>query len=438
MIVPLSFRRLGRLLLVAAASLAACTENDVGSQSCPALCPNTNVAVRDTSFEVELADTTLAGFPLFGTEGALLVADAPGALDVRGVIRFDSLATAYLPPGFTADSSPVPITRPDSARLFLRVDTLTSRVPSTFTINLYDVDTTTVDSLTQLLVPLYTPARLLGTRTFTKPEWLDTVSIPVDTAKLRVLVTTTGRVRLGIKIVAPPGQTALARFGSSETNGAPQFRYKAAPDSGATLVNVSPRSRTPLLFATAQEVFLDYSIIVQGTPPLAANTLGVGGLPARRSVLTFTALPASILDSAQVVRATLTLTQLPRPGYLATDTAQLLPLPFVASTAVVDPVRAAAMAQPLFGAVRARYATGAWTDSLKLVPADSGQRKVELTAIFREWRLNPTLERRLIAFKVKDEGFTQADLRFWSRNAPAGLRPKLRIQYIPAPTTLIP
>lgn len=438
MIVPLSFRRLGRLLLVAAASLAACTENDVGSQSCPALCPNTNVAVRDTSFEVELADTTLAGFPLFGTEAALLVADVPGTLDVRGVIRFDSLSTAYLPPGFTADSAPVPITRPDSARLFLRVDTLNSRVPSTFTINLYDVDTTTVDSLTQQLVPLYTAARLLGTRTFTRPEWLDTVSIPVDTAKLRVLVTTAGRVRFGLKIVAPPGQTAMARLATSETSVAPQFIYKAAPDSGATIVTLSPRSRTPLLFSTAQASFIDFSIVVQGTPGLAANTMAVGGIPARRPVITFTGIPSALIDSAQVVRATLTLTQLPRPGYLATDTAQLVPLPFVASTAVTDPVRAANMAQPFTGVARLRYATGAWTDSLKLLPADTGQKKVELTAIFREWRLNPTLERRLIALKVKDEGFTQADLRFWSRSAPTGLRPRLRIQYIPAPTTLIP
>ncbi|MBI3792546.1 MAG: hypothetical protein HY275_16920 [Gemmatimonadetes bacterium] len=437
------FRRLRRLAIPVAALVTAvlvgCTEQDVGSQACPALCPNQNVVVKDTSFDVVLTDTTLTGFQTFGIEQSLVLASVGGnaTLDIRAVIRFDSLQTAYLPPGFTADSAPVGITHPDSAHLFLHVDTLNSRVPATFTINVYDVDTTSVDSLTQLLVPLFRASRLIGSRTFTTPEWLDTVSIPIDTAKLRVIVGTTGRLRVGMQVVPPPGADAFVRIASTETTVAPNFFYKAAPDSGAAQVRLVPRSNTPALFSTAQASFADFTIPVVGTPPLAPNTLGVGGLPAKRTVVTF-ALPTFIVDSSQVIRAILTLTQLPRRGYRDTDTAQLIPLTYVASTNVTDPLRATAFAQPLLGAIRARYSAGAWTDSLKLLPKDSGQRQVEITAMVREWGLNPTAERRILAFRVLDEGFTQADLRFFSSAAAPSLRPRVRVLYIPAPPKVTP
>ena len=436
-----SSRRAGRLALfiVAAGCLAAavaCTEQDVGTQACPALCPNQNVTVKDTTFTLEITDTTLTGFPTFGVEAQLVLAQVAGGLDSRAIIRFDSLATAYLPPGYTIDSSQVAITKPDSARLFLSIDTLRSRVPASFTINVYDVDTTVVDSLTQLLVPLFRPSRLIGSRTFTTPEWLDTVSVPIDTARMRQVVAGPGRLRVGLQVVTA-GADAFVRIRSTESGFAPRLYYKAAPDSGATMEVLVPRSTTPALFATAQSSFLDWTQVVAGTPGPIANTMSVGGLPGRRAALMFN-LPAKVIDSSEVVRATLTLTQLPRRTYRDTDTTGIYPLIATATTNVTDLQRAISFAQPLTGTARLTYARGAWTDSLPSVPRDSGTVKFEMTAIVRQWRVNSTVLQRMIALRVADEGFTQADFRYFSTRAAAGLRPSIRIQYIPRPTTVTP
>ena len=49
------------LALVAAGILAACTEDFQGGAACPALCPEQNVVVFDTSFDPVELDTTVTG-----------------------------------------------------------------------------------------------------------------------------------------------------------------------------------------------------------------------------------------------------------------------------------------------------------------------------------------------------------------------------------------
>ncbi len=431
-----SARALSTLPVLLLAFSAACEEREVGTQACPALCPDQTVVVKDTTFEVGIADTTLTGFPIFGIEAQLVVANVSGTLDTRAFLRFDSLQTVYLPPGFTVDSAVVGITNPDSARLFFNVDTAHSKVPASFTINAYSVDTTIVDSLTSVLVGMMVPGRLIGSRTFTTPEFLDTISIPIDSAKMRAIIAGPGRLRVGLQVVAP-GQPAVIRLLASESQSPPRLIYKAAPDSGATTVALLPRALTPLLYSTAQASFADWTEIVVGAPPVAPNTMVVGGMPARRPVITFT-LPAGIVDSSEVVRATLTLTQVPDHPFRDTDSVAIYPLVAASTANVTDQVRAIQFAQPLFGAIRLRYSTGAWTDSLGLVPRDSGRRKIELTAVLREWRINAALLRRIIALRVGDEGFTGAGVRFFSSSAPTGLRPSIRILYVPAPKRVTP
>ena len=175
-----------------------------------------------------------------------------------------------------------------------------------------------------------------------------------------------------------------------------------------------------------------------GAAPLAAGSVSVGGMPARRFVLT-TNLPANIVDSSEVVRATLTLTQTPnRNSYRGGDTLAIYPLVLVSTTYVLDPLRAVALAVPLAGAIRSRYARYAYSDSVRTVPTDSGPKNFELTALLREWRLNRTYLRRVIVFRISDEGYDPGDIRFFSTAAAASLRPRIRIQYVPAASRLIP
>lgn len=429
-----------RRVVVAAMALAAvvagCDERDVGSQSCPILCPQQNVVVKDTTFDAVFADTTLTGYPSFGGSLELMIASAGDTLDTRAIIRYDSIARSFLPVGFPADSPLVPIANPDSSHLRLYVDTARSHVPATFTIEAYDVDTTSVDSLTALLTPLFRPDRLIGSRTFAAAELLDTISVPIDTASMRAIVTGGRRLRVGLKVVA--AGSAIIRFFSSESSQGARLYYKAAPDSGSQIMAHLPRSSTPELFTTAQQAFFDWTLIVKGATALPAATTGVGGMPARRFVLTVN-LPPWIVDSADVVRATLTLTQRPHLStYRSGDSLAVYPLVLVATSYVLDPFRAAELAVPLTGAIRSRYTRQAHSDSLRMAPRDSGARDFEVTALLREWRLNRGFLRRVIVFRVSDEGYDAGELQYFGAAAAAEVRPRIRIRYVPAATRLTP
>lgn len=422
--------------VLVAAVIAGCDEKEVGSQSCPILCPQQNVVVKDTTFDAAFTDTTLSGFPTFGASLQLTIASAGDTLDSRAIIRYDSLTRGYLPAGLPADSPYVPITNPDSARLHLFVDVAKSHVPANFTLEVYNVDTTSTDSLTALLTPLFRPDRLIGSRAFLAAELLDTINVPIDSAKMRQIITGGRRLRVGLKVVAT--ESAIIRIRSSEGSGGPRLYYKAARDSGSQTVAHLPRSLTPELFSSAQQAFTDWSQIVKGATPVGAGTVAVGGMPARRFVLTVN-LPASIVDSSDVVRATLTLTQRPnRNSYRGGDTIAVYPLVMVSTSYVLDPFRAVELAVPLTGSIRSRYARYTYSDSVRLTPVDSGPREFELTALLREWRLNRTYLRRVIVFRLSDEGFDAGDIRFFSSSAAASLRPRVRLQYVPAATRLIP
>ena len=115
------FRRAWPVLVVAlaAAALAACNESLDAGAACPSLCPGLAVPIRDTVLtSVVDLDTTLVGYPSIGTEEGMPLAARGDTLDVRGVIRFDSLTTYFAPVGDTGRS----VTRADTAILRLRIN----------------------------------------------------------------------------------------------------------------------------------------------------------------------------------------------------------------------------------------------------------------------------------------------------------------------------
>lgn len=420
---------------IAIVALVGCNEKEVGSQSCPILCPEQSVTVKDTTLDAVVSDTTIDNFPTFGAAAQLVIARAGDTLDSRGIIRFDSIATDFLPVGYPVDSARRPITNPDSVNLLLRVDTLHSRVSASFTLDLFDVDTLVADSITAALIPLFRADRLIGSRTFAPGQLLDTIRVPIASAALLPRLNTNARLRIGVRITS--AQSAMIRVGGSEGAAPPNLNYKGAPDSGLAPFAFLPHSNTPPRFASAQSAFADFSLIVIGVSPLAPQTLGVGGLPARRPVLRFN-LPTNIVDSSEVIRATLMLTQVPNYSYRNTDPVGVYPLVLVATSYVTDPFRSASLAIPMIGGVRARYPKYAFTDSVSMFPAGSSVQSFEVTALLREWRLNGSFLQRVMVFRVADEGFDVADIRFYNRAAPVGLRPRIRILYVPGNGRLTP
>ena len=104
-------------------------------------------------------DTTVLGYPAIGTESRLLVASRGDTLDARAVMRFDTLTQHFTRGG--ADST---IYTLDSAVVNLLLDTTGTKATQPVTIELYDVDTTAVDTAVSTALSLFRPDRLIGAK----------------------------------------------------------------------------------------------------------------------------------------------------------------------------------------------------------------------------------------------------------------------------------
>jgi hypothetical protein len=432
--VSLLNRTRSRLAALGAVSLlalaAACTEKIEAGAACPVLCPIENEAVRDTIIEAVALDSTLGGYPFPGEQPFLLVELQPGrdSIDVRSVIRFDSLPSKFFPSG-GADS--LAITKVDSSFLILHVDTLTRRTIGKTTLEAYDVDTADlVDTTVAALAPLFRASRRIGAIT------LDSTALKGDTLRLPlandVVAARAGggkRLRIGLRLTG----TTRSRFrifstqGGASTFGA-SLSFDPSTDTTYTPLVLSPISGTPAANPDLASGLRDFSFLAAGTRGGEGRDLIVGGVPARRTFLRF-AIPASLSDSTTVVRAVLRLVQQPSRGADATDTVSLVPDVVVASDAVTDVRRSVALtsAGRLFG-----------VDSVRIVPTDSGVREVSLVGVVRSWRALPAGTQRAVVLRASLEGAQASDLRFYSIEASAALRPRLQISYIPRSNFGIP
>lgn len=422
------------VLMAAAVGLGACSSDEISNNQCPVLCPGRDVALLDTTLEAVALDTVLSGFPVLGTEPVMLLATAPGGtLDVRGLVRFDSLLREFAPS--FADTLRL-VSAPDSARFELRVDTLESRATAAFTIEAYDVDTTIVDTVTSALAQHFRPEKLLGSRTFVPADIRDTMRVPIaNVSRFVTRLRDNARLRVGFRVVST-GSVYLS-VGTTDGLRDAKLRYRPAVDSGLPTFTLPPRSSSPQNIGAVAAALADFTWVVTGTPPVPANEIAVGGAPGRRSYLGF-AVPEFITDSTNVVRATLELVQRPYRGPRLRDSLSVYPLLVVTGTPA-DIARSTAIAIPAVSALRGQLGQQSFTDSLKLAVADSAVRRFDITAAVREWRLSgPTGMRRAIVLRTGPENFEPGNVRFFSREAAAGLRPRIRLVYTARPGSGLP
>jgi hypothetical protein len=414
-------RRLAALLALVAVVTAACSERLDGGAACPSLCPIANTAVLDTVLDAVALDSTVAGFPLPGEASSLLLAVAPGpdSLDVRAVVRFDSLPNRYFPP--TGGDS-LAITTSDSTLLSLRLDTAGTRFTQPVTIEAYDVDTTAaVDTVSSVLASLYRPARRLGAITLSPGTAVDSVRLRISDTAFVNRTRTTRRLRLGLRLVS----TARAQLRFSSAAGGtgalgPRLTFDPVRDTTFQPVVLTTRSVTPGLPQVAT-LFQDFSFVVRSPRTGVGTDLVVGGAPALRSYVRF-AIPRFLTDSTTVVRATLELVQRPVRGVPATDSVTVRPQGVVAT----DSVRDVRLASNLLVSSAALA-----LDSLRVAPSDSGRRSISLVALVRAWRVLPPGTQRALVLRSGLEGVQAGEVRFFSTEAASGLRPRLRLSYIP-------
>jgi hypothetical protein len=214
-----------------------------------------------------------------------------------------------------------------------------------------------------------------------------------------------------------PGANAQLRIGALLA-GQPAPRLTFDPASDTTFLPLDITPSTTLPGAATDDVlrlsYTVYTLAVRGAPSFLPGTLRVGGFPAQRAYLRFD-IPSSILDSSTVVRAELLLTQRPAGGSDRGDSVGVQPMVGIARGTITDPYFATALA-----------AAGnlAGVDSVRLVP--------------RGWStLGPDVT-RFLALRIGGEGTQGAEIRFHDRTAPAALRPRLRVTYLPRTEFTLP
>ena len=404
-------------------SLAACSEQVTGSLGCPQLCSDQSAQLRDTVLVGAVAlDTTFTGFPRLGAASSFTLVAQGDTADVRLVARFDTLPERYVPSGGTADTA---ITSVDSAMLVFVIDTTIPRPTTPVRIEAFDVDTTAADTLPRALLPLFRAGRLLGTQTFTVDEVAkDTLRIPLSNSAILAKIGASANLRVGLRLSNAGTNGAGVRLRLLRAF-APIVRFRVSPDTLVAPDTVRLYSSTPADVPSIAAGLALYPLIASGTLPVPPNTLlAVGGLGGARSYVQFN-IPPIVLDSVQVIRATLRLTQRPsrQPGGV-NDTVTLVVNPVVAGPNITDLNTASQfIGSPVtFG-----------IDTLKLVPRDSGLREIELVNLVRTWRvIGTTNTTRAIVLRSPLEGELAAELDFFSSRAvPASLRPTLRLTYVP-------
>lgn len=408
-------------LALIALGAAGCTEDIGAGAACPSLCPQERVVLSDTTIDAVTLDTTLAAYPAAATEPYLPIVARGDTIDIRSVIRFDSLPRTWRHRAAPEDSA---ILRVDSARIVARVVYPLRDSTAQFTIEAYDVDTTVTglaDTTAGAVLPLFRPARLIGSYEFHPTAITDSlVRIPIDNAVVLRHVRDSTRLRVGLRVKS--GERGWVSLYSREGGVTPTLEFRASPDTAQPKLTRTANTRTPTDPPFLTPRWADYLLIVRGQGTvLPPQAVGVGGLPGRRGLLRFL-IPSRILDSSTVVRATLQLTQRPNRAVPdQRDSVTVYPQAVLTSGVVSSLERAAEfLAEPgVFG-----------LDSLRTIPADSGTKGFEIAGLLAQWRAaSVAIEDRALVLRSPEEGTRPGGVFFYSIEAPAGVRPRLRLTY---------
>lgn len=282
--------------------LAGCVEKLATPGECPALCPGNQLVVRDTILEViPGSDTSFFGYQPRAARTSLLVSNGLPLAEVRSFVVFpklqrtDSITVDGLLVGFTIDTAAI------SFQLVARDSTATGltlylhRIPLT-------VDTTiTFAELEALLVPeavldsIVVPDTLRAGRIeaiFTGDELALFEGPPEDSSQVAIGLTVRASKPTGVRL-------SVDAIG---TGTAPLFEFR-----GRAEVTDTAKRRQRIQGRPADAGAFGYLFAEELASNPDPDLLYIGGPAAGRALLRF-ALPASIRDSATLVRATLELT----------------------------------------------------------------------------------------------------------------------------------
>ena len=445
-----SRRRVGLGVAAAiVAIVAACSEKLNGGAACAQLCVGQTSTITDTIIRLDslkvLFDTTVQSFPQLGSEGALLLSNVSGLQDVRGVVRFDdigdSVGVAYrhVASGTdtVTDSTPIrPITAVDTAVLFFLVNPKSVKPKGSgdsVIFQVYDVDAAGVDTVVSQLAALFTSLNLVGQQTASlralgdTANTTDTVRVAISRASVLAHIKGDRNLRYGIRIRHQSSASDPVRLwlNNVASGSGPRVYYRVHFDTfpGATdSTLISPSSLSPASDPALAGQLRNYPVFVQGSPATQPGILDVGGLAGRRVFLKFN-LPSRIVDSTNVVRATLRLKQLPRTQVFATDSVAVWPSPVISASIVTEPAKAALFI----------VSSSVWgMDSVLTQPQDTGLLSIEMAGAFRAWHQVPdSTTVHAIVLRTMNEGANPIQASFYSSLvADTSKRPHLEIKFV--------
>jgi hypothetical protein len=418
------------LLFTAAAAIAfgACDESLNGGAACPALCPSQQVALRDTTFFAVDFDTAIAGFPALGSELRHFLAAFGDTLETAMIVRFDSLPNRFNRINVPEDSAILAV---DSAYIRLTVVRGDTASGLATTVDVYDVDMGGAEeadptSVTSQMIP----SRLIGTRTIPADSLRDSLRIPIDNAKLLEKIQDTTaigkRLRVAIRVRDGSAMTKLTVI-AQDGAGNPHLVFRPSVDTAVPKLTVLAFSRTPADNFELSLDMADYLAVIRGPAAPSSDVFRLGGLPGSRAYLRFD-IPSRILDSSAVVRATLELTQRPAPrSSESRDTVGVAFYGVVATPVLTDLSRALLFILP------------GRADTANVAPADSGVRQFEIIDWVRVWRGTTAAKApRALALAIQEEGTVGSIIDFFSTEAAATVRPRLRLTYLPKTEATVP
>lgn len=393
----------GGLAALGAGLATGCKEDLVapGAGACPAFCPPEQVAVVDSVLlDGVVNDSSFAGYVLPGEAGGLqLVVDPGGAIPTsRGVLTFLPFAERLLvAAGDTTTGAVVGLDSFD-----IRV-TVQARASSGLELAFYRLPAATDPSVTfPALDPFFGDSTRIGTVLIPDSLVAGEVSARLDAAAFPTLEADGRVAAIGVELRT--ADRGFVTLGTLESGAGPILSRHVQFDSAGVAV---PRIEGKL------PAFDTYTGPDRPAPP--ADLLRVGGAPSARALLRFV-LPARIMDSSTVVRATLMLVTaepvLGAPG----DTMRLL----VQGVAVDVGAKS-----PLLGVAQ---------DSVlaRLVPLLVGSAdtvRFDVTTLVLGWAADSTRPRGVMVRAVP-EGSAFAEALFGSSGS-AGNRPALQMTFVP-------
>ncbi|MBI4502867.1 MAG: hypothetical protein HY700_17105 [Gemmatimonadetes bacterium] len=382
--------------------MAGCTGETVTAPgACPAYCVGITVEATDTVLSTAIAaDSMFMGYVPSHTATRLMVSGA-GAGESRAILRFYPFSdTILLNLGDTARRA---VLQTDSFRVEIELGRRTAGV-SGLRLALYRLPPT-VDSLTtfETLDPFFDDSTFITDVAVPPADSSDSVKVTFPATALPTFSADSQKVAIGVALRA--SAPAFVALRSSEA-GAGAFLSR--------FVKVDSVTGTPVSRVAASPPLLD-TYVFQPVAPPGPGILTVGGAPSARTFFHLD-VPRRIVDSSNVVRATLFL--IPAAPVVAPpgDTLRIVAHPLAADIGAKSPVLPAT-------ADTARGSGGL------APPGMSDTVKVDLTDIIRAWRTDTT-QAHTVVLRASPEGGSFGVLQFWSTADPTR-RPTLDITYVP-------